>query len=69
MSKKSGSGTWKKESAAAGLGGLSVAEAAVGAMTLPDFQKLPDPVLGVSFSFASCIIAQKTDLESVTVLP
>ena len=40
---------WKRDSTAAGLSGLNVSEAAVGAMTVENFQKIPDPVLGVTF--------------------
>ena len=36
--------SWSKESAAAGLAGLTLREAARGALTLPEFQKMPDPL-------------------------
>ena len=39
--------SWKKESAAAGLAGLTPREAARGAMYSRDFQKMPDPLAGV----------------------
>ena len=39
--------SWKKESAAAGLAGLTPREAARGAMYRPEFQKMPDPLVEV----------------------
>ena len=39
--------SWKKESAAAGLAGLTPREAARGAMYCREFQKMPDPLAGV----------------------
>ena len=39
--------SWKKESAAAGLAGLTPREAARGAMYRREFQKMPDPLAGV----------------------
>ena len=36
--------SWKKESAMVGLSGLSPREAARGALTCLDFQKMPDPL-------------------------
>ena len=36
--------SWAKESAAAGLSGLTLREAARGALTLAEFQKMPDPL-------------------------
>ena len=35
---------WSKQSADVGLGGLTPEEAARGALFLPDFQKMPDPL-------------------------
>jgi hypothetical protein len=39
---------WKAESAAAGLAGLTVKEAALGALKSPLFQSMPDPIFAVS---------------------
>ena len=39
--------SWKKESAAAGLAGLTPRKAARGAMYRREFQKMPDPLSGV----------------------
>ena len=36
--------SWKKESAAMGLSGLTPRELARGTLTCPDFQKMPDPL-------------------------
>ena len=36
--------SWSKESAKVGLSGLTPREAARGALTCPEFQKLPDPL-------------------------
>ena len=36
--------SWKKASAAVGLAGLTPREAARGALTRPEFQRMPDPL-------------------------
>ena len=36
--------SWRKESAKVGLSGLTPGEAAVGALTRPEFQWMPDPL-------------------------
>ena len=60
--------SWCKDSASVSLGGLTVREAAKGALLCEEFQKMPDPLFKVQNFISLKILVTKVHCTSITVL-
>ena len=59
--------SWSKESAAAGLGGLTPGEAAIGVLMLEDFQNIQDPLPDPSEEYGDLIQVIKVSNCSILI--